>query len=643
MSATIETTSKRERLYKFTIYVLSFVATFFIYLKTMNPTSFAYDTTWFHIQIPQLAVGQPTGFPLAFLLGKLFTYLPFATVAYRLNLFSVFFGAATVTVFVMIVSNLIKKEYYIAFISTLFFCLFKVFWLQTNRFEVYTLHTFLTGLILLFGIYWTNTKENKFLYLYYLFIGLSLTNHPLSIFLAPILVVFPIIIDYKAVFKLKKVIIIIILVLAPLLFYLYIPIRSLQGYGKIKTVQQFFHYITGMQWKQQFGFRSMAVLKKQALGYYHLIYQDFNIAAALITLFGFVMLAVKRWKYFILVLFLILLNLIPVFLYEDVPNDFYIVSVITFLILPFAFGVYYIKEAVQKVFKKVTEKTLKKRLAAENKLKNKKDLNSEPGSFRINFTAILFSAILFFPVNVFALNYAAVDKSHDTKIYDYWKNIESNLENNSIFFSSSKSTNVLMYLLLYESDKKVKIESGLSYEKMLPVIKENIGKSTLYFNRAYLPDFSNAFDLEPVGYSLYWPDYSESLKTYKILGAKEYVEFVTDNNAVSFKFGEEKSISYTIKNKSSDEPVHMDSIELGLPKCLSLVGIDESLSDIKVMPGMAKGFYMWTEGPYTIEPSGELTISIKVKAIAPDENKIEFKITTNNLYVEAPEMAVKIN
>ncbi len=640
---------KRDRLYRFIIYGLSFMVSFFIYLKTMNPSSFAYDTTWFHIQIPQLAVGQPTGFPLAFLLGKLFTYLPFATIAYRLNLFSVFFGAATVMIFVMIVSNLLKKEYYIAFISTLFFCLFKVFWLQTNRFEVYTLHTFLTGLIILFGIYWTNTKKDKFLYLYYLFIGLSLTNHPLSIFLAPVLIAFPIIIDHKAVFKLKKVIIIIMLILAPLLLYLYIPIRSLQGYGKIKTVHQFFHYITGMQWKQQFGFRSVAVLKKQALGYYNLINQDFNIAAALLALFGFVMLALKKWKHFLLVLFLIILNLIPIFLYEDVPNDFYIVSVITFLILPFAFGVYYIKEAIQKIFQKFGNKKLKKPYKDKNQNKNKKRLEDKggtglkPGSFKLNFTAILFSAILFFPVNTFALNFAAVDKSHDTKIYDYWKSVESGLENNSILFSSSKSTNVLTYLLLYESDKNIKIESGLSYEKMLLAIKENIGKNTLYFNQAYLPDLSNAFVLEPVGYFTYWPDYNELLKTFKIVGLKEYVEFVSSDAEISLKFGQEKSISYTIKNKSSSEPVYMDSIELGLPKSLNIIGIDESLSDIKVMPGMAKGFYMWTEGPYIIEPSEELIISVRVKAVAPDENNIKFRITTNNIHVEAPEMAVKIN
>lgn len=622
--------------FKIAIYAISFIATFVVYLLTMNPSSFGYDTTWFHIQVPQLAVGQTTGFPIAFLLGKLFTYLPFGTIAFRLNLFSVFFGAATVTVFVMIISNLIKKEYYIALISSLFFCFFRVFWLQTNRFEVYTLHTFLTGLVILFGVYWTNSKETRFLYLYYLFIGLSFTNHPLSVFLAPMLILFPVITDWKAVFKLKRVVIIIALMIAPLLLYLYIPIRSYQGYGNVKTFHQFIHYITGMQWKQQLGFRSMEVFKKQAVGYYNLIRQDFNIAALLITLFGFVMLAWKKWRYFVLVFFLIILNLIPVFLYEDVPNDFYIVSVVTFLLIPFAFGIYHIKEVIKAVIRKISARK------SDGEHGNKKEVASGPGSFKITAVSIFMAAILFFPVNAFAINYAEADKSRDTVIYDYWKAVEGELEDNSIIFSSSKSTSVLAYLLLYESEKSIKIERGLSYEEMLSSIEANIGKNTIYINQAYMPDLSNAFELEPVSYFIYWMDYSEELKTFKVLGIKKYVGFEIEDKDISFTFGEEKNISYVITNNSETEPVYLSSIELGLPKSLSLIGINENSSDLKAMPGMASGFYMWTNGPYIIEPSGKIRISVRVKAVAPDENNIRFRITTNNLYVEAPEVTIRI-
>ncbi|MCL4377868.1 MAG: DUF2723 domain-containing protein, partial [Actinobacteria bacterium] len=181
----------------------------------MEPTTFGMDTTWFHIQVPLLAVGQPTGFPLAFLTGKLFSFLPIGTMAYRLNLYSVFFGAMTVFILFLVLKNLLKNEYYIAFISPMTFVLFRVFWFQTSRFEVYTLQTFLIAFILFTGFLWKNNKENKFLYLYYFLVGLSLTNHPIALFLLPAFVIFPIYIDWKEVFKIKKIFIIILLIVSP--------------------------------------------------------------------------------------------------------------------------------------------------------------------------------------------------------------------------------------------------------------------------------------------------------------------------------------------------------------------------------------------------------------------------------------------
>ena len=623
----------KDTTYKLVIYILSFILPFIIFLKTMNPSSFGYDTTWFHIQIPQLAVGQTTGFPLAFLLGKLFTYLPFGTIAFRLNMFSVFFGAATVTVFTMIVSNLLEKEYLIAFVSTLFFSFFRVFWSQTNRFEVYTLHTFLIGLVILFGIYWVGTKQTKFLYLYYLFIGISFTNHPLSAFLAPALLLFPIFIDHRSVFKLKRVIIIVILVIAPLLLYLYIPIRSYQGYGDIKTFKQFIEYITGANWREQLRIWDLEILKNKTLGYFNLLKSDFNIIATVITVGGFVTLAWKRLNFFFLTLSLIILNFIPILFYETQINNFYLVSIVTFLIIPFSFGLYYVKEEIILLIKKLNKKYIPtKKIMA----------------FCITFSIL----IMLLPINLFAANFNDMDKSKDTMIYDYWKTVISAIDNNSILISSSKSTSVALYLINYEIKKDVRIEIGLSYDEMMNFVKENINKRSIYFNQAYLPDLSNVFELELVGYSIFWEDYREDLSTFKILGFKKYVDLKPSTENISLNFGDETTISCKIINKSKTEAVKMDSIELKLPKNLKLIGIDESLSDMKVMPGLAGGTYMWTNGPYILEPNEEYIVAVKIKAVGPTildlqdnssdeaQDEIIFRITTNNIYETAP--AIKV-
>lgn len=655
------------KIYKYTIYALSFIISFIIFLKTMNPSSFGYDTTWFHIQVPELAVGQTTGFPLAFLLGKLFTFLPFGTVAYRLNLFSVFWGAATVTVFVMIISNLLKKEYFIALISTLFFAFFKIFWSQTNRFEVYTFHTFLIGLIILFGVYWIQSKKNKYLYLYYLSIGFSLTNHPLSLFLIPALIFFPVFVDWRSVFKVKKVFIILALIIAPLLLYLYIPIRSFQGHGNITTWHKFFDYITGSKWKQQFGFKSFQIIKKQIHGYFYPLKSDFNIFALIILIIGEVMLFLKNRKYFFLMLVLLVSYLIPLYLYESSASDFYIIFMITLLIIPFAFGFYYIKEAIIYLFKKIRRQiSLKNNLAPSkeeitNKAKNivesnkkKEDLDQKTSDEISNqsirhrkiktiFLICFFALISILPIQLCAFNYPIVDKSKDTMIYDYWKTVIGEMKDNSVLITSSKSSSVAFYLTKFEFKKNIEIKIGLNEKKLMGYVKENMGKKNIYFNQVYLPPITPFFELKQTGYGIYWKDYNEQLKTWEILSFKKYVDFASSETSIEMKFGDEKTFSYTIKNHSSTDLLKIDSIELELPKNLKLLGIDETQSDIKDMPGRARGIYMWTKGPYVLEPGKELKVAVKVQAVAPGEDIIGFRITTMKIYEPAPDIEVIIH
>jgi len=69
---------------------LVFTGTLFVYLLTVAPTLFGLDSAEFSAVAYALGVPHATGYPLYVLLGKMFTYLPFEDVAYRLNLMSAF-------------------------------------------------------------------------------------------------------------------------------------------------------------------------------------------------------------------------------------------------------------------------------------------------------------------------------------------------------------------------------------------------------------------------------------------------------------------------------------------------------------------------------------------------------------------------
>ena len=77
-----------------------FLFPFFVYLDTLAPS-----ITWRHdgadggdliAAAYTLGIPHPTGYPLYVLLARLFTFLPWGDIAYRVNLMSAFFAAATI-------------------------------------------------------------------------------------------------------------------------------------------------------------------------------------------------------------------------------------------------------------------------------------------------------------------------------------------------------------------------------------------------------------------------------------------------------------------------------------------------------------------------------------------------------------------
>ena len=76
-----------------------FLVTFGLYLSTLAPSvaTIFDDSLELQLACYQLAIIHPTGYPLYALLGKLFTFLPFGDVAYRVNLLSAVAAAWAVT------------------------------------------------------------------------------------------------------------------------------------------------------------------------------------------------------------------------------------------------------------------------------------------------------------------------------------------------------------------------------------------------------------------------------------------------------------------------------------------------------------------------------------------------------------------
>src|SRR5688572_22397237 len=86
--------------------LLLFIASFVLYIRTLAPSLLYGDSAEFQTIAYTLGIGHPTGYPIYVLLAKLFTFLPVGDIAYRVNLFSAFSAALTVTLVYLITRKL---------------------------------------------------------------------------------------------------------------------------------------------------------------------------------------------------------------------------------------------------------------------------------------------------------------------------------------------------------------------------------------------------------------------------------------------------------------------------------------------------------------------------------------------------------
>ncbi len=145
-------------------------ALFALYAATAPRTVALEDDGLFVMGAYYLGIGHPPGYPLFMLIGKLFTFLPFGSIAYRVHLVSAFFGGLTCAVLWLCARTLVSGRAP-AYVAALGLGLSPVFWSQATIAEVYTLNTFFLVTLILLALRGAPLVLIAFVY------GLSLSNH----------------------------------------------------------------------------------------------------------------------------------------------------------------------------------------------------------------------------------------------------------------------------------------------------------------------------------------------------------------------------------------------------------------------------------------------------------------------------------
>ena len=155
-----------------------------LYVRTLAPDLQYADSGEFQTVVYSLGTTHPTGYQVYVLLGRLFTLLPIGELAYRVNLFSAFLGALTVSMMYLIVRILAARRLAAA-TAALAMGVFPLFWYYAVFAESYVPSSaFISGVILAV-LLWRMSGKWQWLAIGGLLGGLSLGVHVSAALIAP--------------------------------------------------------------------------------------------------------------------------------------------------------------------------------------------------------------------------------------------------------------------------------------------------------------------------------------------------------------------------------------------------------------------------------------------------------------------------
>ncbi len=290
----------------FSYAILVFIATMFLYTLTMGPTITGEDAGELVTAAYTMGIAHPPAYPTWCVLGKLFTFIPIGSIAWRVSLMSAFFGAATATLLFFITLKLCGNRL-AAIASSLAFACSGEFWEQSIIPEVYSLNSFFIATCILLLIAWYESRKDKYLYLFALTFGLSLGNHNTMALLAPLFILFIIAIEPLFYKRWKVYATCTFLALLMTLIYLYLPIRSKANppmdWGNPETWENFWNVIRRKQYS--IGFKkdplSLTRYLQQSIEFLKLYAMEFTPWIAWLPFTGVLLLWRKNRFHFLLI------------------------------------------------------------------------------------------------------------------------------------------------------------------------------------------------------------------------------------------------------------------------------------------------------------------------------------------------------
>ena len=204
--------------------ILAIIIPFSVYLLTLAPSVTFFDSGEFITAIYCLGSAHSPGYPTFINYAKLFTYLPFGSIAFRVNIATAFSSAlACYAVYILVawfleneelVSDIEFSRYYkkmTALSAALTFAFSARLWLQSNHDKPYPLVSFLAAIIFYLLLLWREhyrqgEERPAYVYLGAFLCGLTFGAHQTIVLLLPAYAFLILSMDWRLIRRIKEII-----------------------------------------------------------------------------------------------------------------------------------------------------------------------------------------------------------------------------------------------------------------------------------------------------------------------------------------------------------------------------------------------------------------------------------------------------
>jgi hypothetical protein len=279
-----------------------FVLVLALYVGTLAPTVLylkgprLLDAVMLQMQVSVLGITHPTGYPTYLMMTHIFTYLPFGDPAYQVNLASAVYAALAV-VAVYAAGLLLSRRVVAAASGSLAFGLGTALWSQAVIAEVYTLNALLVSFTIVTLLLWREYRQDRYLLLSALLVGLCLTNHLTSGLLLPASLLFVALVDWRKLLDVRLVLKGAGLFLLGLTPYLYLPIRAAMDppmeANNPTNFERFWYVLSGGNLTGSFFSFGPAELPGRMVFYLEHLLDNMHFLVAMVALTGAVVILKK--------------------------------------------------------------------------------------------------------------------------------------------------------------------------------------------------------------------------------------------------------------------------------------------------------------------------------------------------------------